>query len=385
MEVLLAACLLAWVAGAQSEQAKLGISPAQREIMREQTRHDKAVRQIAEKHGTTVPQNPVGVSPWKEPPAAATPVTIPEAFRSGYRSHTPVARVATPIGRHAGHFTATGVGWVKDTGRGALRQYRKSRRAAGQPDPAPVLVPVPVGQPTLVVPPMPTHPPTVGGGSNVSGGVTLVKPEVSDGTTEPTADDTSTTAGAPEASTVPEETTDGPAVASAPTAPEPEPATAGTADTTTPQDVKNGAGRMAAEVTYESVMEESDELSIMCDDDVRVYDRIRARAEREIGRGDALIAAAKATGLGEKVIAWVVRCKENYGVIHAEVDDLQQNTIAQGEAVVKAKALLEAGQGVYADIAKDMEDVAEREAYISDAVDAEDTQAHTEVYETKAA
>jgi hypothetical protein len=372
MEVLLAACLLAWLAGAQSEQAKLGISPAQREIMREQTRHDKAVRQIAEKHGTTAPLNRSGVSTWKEPPAVAAPVTIPEAFRSGYRSHTPAARVVTPIGRHAGHFTAAGVGWVKDTGRGALQQYRKSRRAAGQPDPAPVLIQVPTA------PPMPTHPPTVGGGSNV----TLVKPEAADGTTKPAGEPTAV---APEAQATPEATADAPAVASTPTAPESEPATAGTADVAATADVKNGVGRMAAEVTYESVMEESDELSIMCDDDVRVYDRIRARAEREIGRGDALIAAAEATGLGEKVIAWVVRCKENYGVIHAEVDDLQQNTIAQGEAVVKAKALLEAGQGVYADIAKDMESVAEREAYISDAVDAEDTQAHTEVYETKAA
>jgi hypothetical protein len=381
MEVLLAACLLAWVAGAQSEQAKLGISPAQREIMREQTRHDKAVQRIAEKHGTTAPLNRSGVSTWKEPPAVAAPVTIPEAFRSGYRAKTPAARVATPIGRHAGHFTAAGVGWVKDTGRGALQQYRNSRRAAGQPDPAPVLIPVPVGQPTLVVPPMPTHPPTVGGG-NVSGGVTLVKPDAADGSAKPPVEPTVV---APETPATSDATTDGPVAASAPTAPEAVPATAGTADTAATADVKNGVGRMAAEVTYESVMEESDELSIMCDDDVRVYDRIRARAECEIGRGDALIAAAEATGLGEKVIAWVVRCKENYGVIHAEVDDLQQNTIAQGEAVVKAKALLEAGQGVYADIAKDMESVAEREAYISDAVDAEDTQAHTEVYETKAA
>ena len=142
---------------------------------------------------------------------------------------------------------------------------------------------------------------------------------------------------------------------------------------------------MAAEVTYESVMEESDELSIMCDDDVRVYDRIRDRAEREIGRGDALIAALEEAGFGPSVIGWVARCKENYSVIHSEVDDLQANTIAQGEAVAKAKALLEAGQGVYADIAKDMESVAERDAYISDAVDAEDTSAHTEVFETKAA
>lgn len=142
---------------------------------------------------------------------------------------------------------------------------------------------------------------------------------------------------------------------------------------------------MAAEVTYESVMDESDELSIMCDDDVRVYDRIRTRAEREIGRGDALIAELEDAGFGPSVIGWVARCKENYQVIHSQIDGLQQNTIAQGEAVVKAKGLLEAGQGVYADIAKDMESLAERGAYISDAVDGEDTSAHSEVYETKAA
>jgi hypothetical protein len=142
---------------------------------------------------------------------------------------------------------------------------------------------------------------------------------------------------------------------------------------------------MAAEVTYESVMDESDELTVMCEDDALVYDRIKDRAEREIGRGDTLVAQLEAAGFGSKVISWVVRCREIYGVIRSEVDDLKANTVAQGEAVVKAKALLEAGQGVYADIAKDMESVAAREAYISDAVDAEDTSAHTETYETKAA
>jgi hypothetical protein len=142
---------------------------------------------------------------------------------------------------------------------------------------------------------------------------------------------------------------------------------------------------MAAEVTYESVMDESDELSLMCDDDVRVYGRIRIRSEREIGRGDALIAALENAGFGPSVIGWVARCKEQYQVIHGQLDELETNTIAQGEQVVKAKALLEAGQGVYADIAKDMESVAERGSYVSDAVDAEDTSAHTEVYETKAA
>lgn len=142
---------------------------------------------------------------------------------------------------------------------------------------------------------------------------------------------------------------------------------------------------MAAEVTYESVADESDELSLMCEDDVRVYGRIRDRAEREIGRGDELIAALENAGFGSKVIGWVARCKEQYQVIHSQLSDLERNTIAQGEQVVKAKALLEAGQGVYADIAQDMESVAERDSYISDAVDAEDTSADTEVYETKAA
>lgn len=141
---------------------------------------------------------------------------------------------------------------------------------------------------------------------------------------------------------------------------------------------------MAAEVTYESVMDESDELTVMCEDDARTYDRIRDRAEREIGRSDTLAAQVRDTGFGQTIAALVARCKENYQVIYSEIGDLKANTIAQGEAVVKAKGLLEAGQGVYADIAKDMEDVAEREAYISDAVDAEDTAAHTEVYETKA-
>ena len=72
-------------------------------------------------------------------------------------------------------------------------------------------------------------------------------------------------------------------------------------------------------------------------------------------------------------------------MILGQLDDLEKNTLAQGEQVVKAKALLESGQGVYAGIAKDMESVADRQSYTSDAVDAEDTQAHTETYETKAA
>lgn len=142
---------------------------------------------------------------------------------------------------------------------------------------------------------------------------------------------------------------------------------------------------MASEVTYESVMDESDELSIMCEDDARICDRIYVRAEREIGRGDTLGAEMQASGWGSKILGWLARCKESYGVIRSEVLALQHNTIAQGEAVVMAKSYLQAGQGVYADIAKDMESVLDRQAYISDAVDAEDTSAHTEIYETKAA
>ena len=142
---------------------------------------------------------------------------------------------------------------------------------------------------------------------------------------------------------------------------------------------------MAAEVTYESVIEESDELSLMCDDDSQVYDRIRQRAEREIGRADELIAALDNAGAGQAVIARIASCKEQYQLLLAQIDDLQKNTIAQGEAVVKAKARLEAGQGVYAGIARDMQSVADRDFYTSDTVDGEDTEAHTDTYETRAA
>lgn len=142
---------------------------------------------------------------------------------------------------------------------------------------------------------------------------------------------------------------------------------------------------MAAEVTYDSVMEESDELSLMCDDDVKVYERIGVRCEREIGRADALIADARNVGVGETVIGWISRALEKYQGIHSSLDELKENTIAQGEAVVKAKECLRVGQGVYADIAKDMEDVAEREFYVSDAVDSEDTSADSETYETRGA
>src|SRR5690242_12510340 len=187
MEILLiAAC--AWLvhtAGAQSEQSKMGLSPAQRDILRETTRHEKAVRKIADRHGVSPPtDSKPGVSPWKEAPAAkpGPALTLPEAFRSGYRDRTAVERVATPIGRHAGRWTAQGVAWVQDTGKGAVREYRKRRRAEGHDDPAPVLVPLP-----------PAHPPTAGTDKDV----TVKKTEVTD------------KAGAPEATTAPEASADG--------------------------------------------------------------------------------------------------------------------------------------------------------------------------------
>lgn len=142
---------------------------------------------------------------------------------------------------------------------------------------------------------------------------------------------------------------------------------------------------MAAEVTYESVAEESDELSLMCKEDSQSCDRIKNRADREVGRGDTLLAEMKVTGFGQSLQSWVTRCREDYQGMGTHLDELKKNTIAQDEAVVRAKGHLIAGQGVYYDIALDMEKVAEREAYISDAVDSEDTSAHTEVYETRGA
>ncbi|MET8411109.1 hypothetical protein ABZV34_23905 [Streptomyces sp. NPDC005195] len=142
---------------------------------------------------------------------------------------------------------------------------------------------------------------------------------------------------------------------------------------------------MAAEVTYESVAEESDELSLMCKEDSHSCDRIKNRADREVGRGDDLLAQMENTGFGATLKAWVARCREDYQGMGTHLEDLKRNTLAQDEAVVRAKGHLIAGQGVYYDIAQDMEQVAEREAYISDAVDAEDTSAHAEVYETRGA
>lgn len=142
---------------------------------------------------------------------------------------------------------------------------------------------------------------------------------------------------------------------------------------------------MAAEVSYESVIDESDELNLMCEEDFATYERIGKRCEREIGKGDSLIAELTARGAGSGLLAWITRCKENYGTINGELTGLKQNTKAQGEKVVQAKALLEAGQGVYARQAQDMESVMDRDFYVSEAVDSEDASAHTEVYETRGA
>ncbi|MGW7260777.1 hypothetical protein [Streptomyces sp. NPDC054834] len=510
MEVLLLA-VCAWLVhthGAQSEQAKLGLSPAQRDILREKTRHEKTVQKIADKHGIAAPaERKPGVSPWKEAPASERDpaLTLPEAFRSGWRGHTRIERVATPVGRRAGLWAAQGVAWAKDTGKGAVREYRRRRRAEGHPDPAPVLVPLPPAHPPTV-PPVPAEPPTAGTDSGKGEGVSLARPDPPsepeagekppEGTSEPpTADDgapgAATTPTAPEEAAhgpddgevdwasvyawdpslddftapsvpdgaeAPEGAADGPAPVPeprsseetdpvpgqapprtlpgrqpiyiplegeeraarladlekkkrvteggtavtdtvrppAPAVTEPDPAVApavtdpGAAPTEStntkePAAAGGGVGRMAAEVSYESVVDESDELSLMCEDDLVVYDRIGKRCQREISRADSLLAAMEAKGFGPRVMAWVTRGKEQYGVIDSELDQLKSNTKAQGEAVVKAKALLVAGQGLYADIAKDMESVADRDVYISDAVDAEDTAAHTEIYETRGA
>lgn len=354
MEVLIAACLLAWAAGAQSEQAKLGISPAERDLRREQVRHEKTVRKIADKHGTTPADS------------GEVPLTIPEAFRSGYRGHTPLERVATPAGRHLGNWTAKGVYWARDTGRSALKEYRERRKAEGAPDPAPIIAPP-------VMPPMPTEPPTVG----VPSGVVLAKPAA------PAAP---ASAGPAPVSLVKAPTPAAAVPAPASTAPvpaprEPVPPAAPTEPIATAQPHENGVGRMAADITYESVLDESGELSAMCEDDLLAYDRIRDRCEREIGRADELVVQLRSPGMQ----AWISRCAEQYRVILAQLDDLKSNTIAQSEAVAKAKASLESGQGFYADIAADMETVEDREFYTSDQVDGEDAAAESEIYETQGA
>ncbi|WP_309049086.1 hypothetical protein [Streptomyces sp.] len=387
MEILLiAACAwLAYQSGAQSEQSKLGLSPAQRDQMREAARHEKAVRRIAEKHKDA----PV---PADSTTAVRTSAPVPATFGSGYRSHRPAR---PPLGARAGEWTGRGVTWAQHTGRDAWQRYRERRKNAGHEDPGPVLVPVPPARPPDV-PPIPTVPTTTGAEKDAADATS--KPD------EPAAPDAHA-----EAPKEPATAPSGDVDTSAKKPPEPEAADdpdydpdgsfAHLPDYTTPPDAEMetprsdtpppsntpGVGRMAADVTYESVEDETDDLSAMCEEDARVYDRVRSRAEREIGRGDDLVARLRQAGFGAKVIGWVTRCKEQYEVIHSQIDDLQKNTITQGEKVVEAKALLIAGQGVYAEIAKDMEDVAERDAYISDAVDAEDANAHSEVYETTGA
>lgn len=494
MEIVLLACAwLVYTAGAQSEQAKVGLSPAQRDILREKTRHDRTVQKIARKHGGDAPDSPkAGVSPWKAPSATEPAVTIPEAFQAGYRRHTPIERVATPVGRRAGQWAARGVAWGKDTGRGAVREYRKRRQAAGHGDPAPILVPLPPSRPPDV-PPMPAGPPeatpkgvslarpeqgaekapadpvkpTSGevGGSNASKPSTGPEPGsggLGDGLAGSGAPDASTDAAKADAQaarkTAPGVGADGekkdsaapsgksetgpaaseteparPETESAPTEPDPSngqadphagkslperPAGAAEAGPSVPEspaggsearaavpesptdvpeirgpenknsepvEAGEGVGRMAAEVSYESVMDESDELSAMCKEDFATYDRIGDRCEREIGRGDSLIAELQSRGAGQGLLAWIARCKEDYSSIHGQLGSLKQNTLAQGEKVVQAKGLLEAGQGVYARIGQDMEGVLDRDFYLSDAVESDDAAAHTEVYDVRGA
>jgi hypothetical protein len=352
MEVLIAACLLAWAAGAQSEQAKLGISPAQRALMKEQVRHEKAIRRIAERH-SGVPTETSSADDPVEAGATEPLVSLPAAFKAGYRSHSPIARAATPAGRRLGNWTARGVYWAKDTGRSAVGTYRKRCTAAGEADPAPIHIP-----PKPDYPPRPVSPPAAG-----TEPVRLDKPEAAPaGLAEPNP---------PESPTVP-----APRAAAEPTTDDNSAAAAAATEPT-----YEGVGRMAAEVSYESVMDESDELSLMCEDDRIVYGRIRERCEREIGRADTLIAELKSPGIKQ----WIASCAEQYRVILALLDDLESNTFAQGEGVIKAKALLAAGQGFYAGIAADMETVEEREFYVSDAIDGEDANPEAETYETQGA
>lgn len=488
MEVLALACLMAWAAGAQSEQVKLGISPAQRAQMREDARHEKALHRIAEKHGgTPIPPPPKAASgPYDSPPKSHA--TVPEAFKAGYRSHTPIERIATPVGRRTGEWAARGVMWAKDTGRSAVEQYRRKRTAAGKPDPAPVLIPLPPAYPPAVGTDPDTDPagakreepapepdkPTPDGTSPVVK-EPPVKPPHSppqgteggpegDGPTGPPVEPQEPAGGSSESERAPngeqlgtEETPSVPEPRTSPEAthpkdetaqPEPEPeaappTTAEAQPETTPANdaahsdtadqapapptaeppppgpkvsLKKSAngpprterlpetdnvtdelaapnpalaptegGPNVADVTYQSVIAESGELRAMCDDDSAVYGRIRDRCEREIGRGDDLIAALNNIGAGGRVTARVTACVEQYRAILAQLDDLQRNTIAQGEVVVLAKDLLERGQGLYAGIAQDMESVAERDYYVSDAVDHEDANAQNETYELQGA
>src|SRR3954470_3810580 len=156
MEILLIACMLAYAAGAQSEQSKLGISPAQRAILKEKSRHEKAVQKIADKHGMKPVGQKAGLSPWKEAPGSGSG-TVPDTFMSGYRTQRPAR---PPLGHRVGARTGSAITWAQDSGRDAWRAYRERRRKTDD-KPQPVLVPMPPAHPPNA-PPMPTEPPTVG-------------------------------------------------------------------------------------------------------------------------------------------------------------------------------------------------------------------------------
>ncbi|XIG72727.1 hypothetical protein C1N81_04250 (plasmid) [Streptomyces sp. SGAir0957] len=138
-------------------------------------------------------------------------------------------------------------------------------------------------------------------------------------------------------------------------------------------------------MTYTSVAEESDELNLMCDDDLAVYTKVQGVCEREASKADDLVVQIRDAGFGERIVAWMVSCKEKYATLSAQLKELRGLTMAQSEGVWKAKGLLLAGQGVYASIAKDMESVATRDSYISDRVDTDDLAAHHENFETRSA
>src|SRR3954463_1347080 len=155
MEILLIACMLAYAAGAQSEQSKLGISPAQRAILKEKSRHEKAVQKIADKHGMKPVGQKAGLSPWKEAPGSGSG-TVPDTFMAGYRMQRPSR---PPLGHRVGARTGSAITWAQDSGRDAWRAYRESRRKTDD-NPKPVLVPMPPAHPPNA-PPMPQGAPTV--------------------------------------------------------------------------------------------------------------------------------------------------------------------------------------------------------------------------------
>ncbi|MGP3777089.1 hypothetical protein ACTWJ8_40275 (plasmid) [Streptomyces sp. SDT5-1] len=389
MELLMVAIALAWAAGAQSEQAKLNVGPAERAALREKARHERAVQKIAEKHGVPVAD-----------------VDLPGTFKSGYRS--PAGRIGDLIRRHRKTTP-------DDAGRRAVEDYRDREVKAGRPDPAPLVAPDPnhvlVARPPATIPPPPAYPPTVGAATKPSTGPESPS-KAKDGTSDPTAPEKPAdgaagavpaprsdaeaakpaAAGPPDAATAPVTAekpvtppvtppVTGGATAGATTAAPDATPTAPGATTAAPE----GTGRAAAEVSYTSVAEESDELNLMCDDDLAVYEKVQNVCQREATKGDELVVQIRDAGFGERIAAWMVSCKEKYATLAAQLQELRGLTMAQSEGVWKAKGLLIAGQGVYADIAKDMESVATRDAYISDRVDDEDLAAHNETFEIRSA